>query len=62
MRATKLQELEEMGAKLQASVRKLPPGPDRDNLLQDVGKFRAQIVAMQSAGLRPERQGLQAKK
>jgi hypothetical protein len=56
-----LQELEEMGAKLQAAARKLPLGPDRHNLLQEVGRFRAQIVALQSTDIRPERQGLKAK-
>jgi hypothetical protein len=61
MRATKLQELEEMGAKLQAAARELPSGPDRHNLLQEVGRFRAQIVALQSADLRPARRGLKAK-
>jgi hypothetical protein len=29
MRTARLQELEEMGAKLQATARKLPSGPDR---------------------------------
>jgi hypothetical protein len=61
MRAAKLQELEEMGAKLQADARKLPPGPDRHNMLQEIGRFRAQIVALQSTGSRPARQGLKAK-
>ena len=60
MKAVKLQELEEMGAKLQAAARKLPSGPDRHNLLQEVRRFRAQIVALQSADLRPTR-GLKAK-
>jgi hypothetical protein len=62
MRAAKLQELEEIGAKLQAAARKLPSGPDRHNLLQEVGRFRAQIVALQSADLRPARRGRKAKK
>jgi hypothetical protein len=57
-----LQELEEMGVKLQAAARRLPLGPDRHNLLQEVGRFRAQIVALQSADIRPERQGLKVKK
>jgi hypothetical protein len=33
MRATKLQELEEMAAKLLAIARELPPGPERINIL-----------------------------
>jgi hypothetical protein len=61
MRAAKLQELEEMGAKLQAAARKLPSGPDRHNLLQEVGRFRAQIVALQCADLRPPQPRLKAK-
>jgi hypothetical protein len=47
---TKLQELEEMGAKLLAAARKLPSGPDRHKLLQEVGRFRAQIAALQGEG------------
>jgi hypothetical protein len=54
MTTTRLQELEEMGLKLQASARKLPPGPERDSLLQDVGKFRAQIVAMRNHNSRSQ--------
>ena len=54
MRATKLQELAEMAAKLLATARKLPPGPDRSNILQEIGRFRAQIAALQRANLQPE--------
>src|SRR5450759_2596216 len=61
MRATKLQELEEMAAKLLATVRKLPPGPDRHNILQEIGRFRAQIFSLQGVGMRPARRGLKAK-
>ena len=58
MRATKLKELEEMATKLLATARKLPAGPDRHNILQEVGRFRAQIAALQgernvTAMLRP---------
>jgi hypothetical protein len=60
MRATELQELEEMAGKLLATARKLPPGPDRHNILQEIGRFRAQIAALQEAGL-PVRRGLKAK-
>ena len=38
-----------MGAKLQATARKLPSGPDRHNILQEIGRFRAQIAALQGA-------------
>jgi hypothetical protein len=62
MRATKLQELEQMAAKLLEAARKLPPGPDRRNILQEIGRFRSQIISLQSVGLRPAAQGLTAKK
>jgi hypothetical protein len=61
MRATKLQQLEEMAAKLLATARMPPPGQDRHNPFQEIGKFRARIVAPQSAGLRTARQRLKAK-
>jgi hypothetical protein len=56
MRAEKLQELEEMGTKLQATARALPTGPDRHNILLEIGRFRARIVALQGADS-PPRQG-----
>jgi hypothetical protein len=61
MRATRLQELEEMGAKLQATARELPTGPDRHNMLQEIGSFRAQVAALQGADLRSALRGLKAK-
>jgi hypothetical protein len=61
VRATKLQELAEMAAKLLATARKLPPGPDRINILQEIGSFRLQIISLQGVGLRPARRGLKAK-
>jgi len=60
MKATKLQELEVMAAKLLATARKLPPGPERHNILQEIGRFRAQIMSLQAAG-RPARRWLKAK-
>jgi hypothetical protein len=57
----RLQELEEMGAKLQATARKLPSGPHRHNILQEIARFRAEIAALQSADLWPARRGLKAK-
>jgi hypothetical protein len=45
MRATKLQELEDMAAKLLATARKLPPGPDRNDILQEIGRFWSKIIA-----------------
>jgi hypothetical protein len=56
-----LQELEEMAAKLLATARKLPPGPDRHNMLLEIGRFRTQIAALQGAGLLPAQLGLKAK-
>jgi cytochrome c556 len=47
MRAAKLQELEEMAAELLATARKLPSGQDRHNALQEIGRFRARITALQ---------------
>jgi hypothetical protein len=60
MRATRLQELEEMGTKLQATAHELPSGQDRHNALREIGRFRARIAALQGADLRPAR-GLKAK-
>jgi hypothetical protein len=51
MSATGLQELEELqavGVKLLATARELPQGPDRDNALQLIGRFRVQIATLQS--------------
>jgi hypothetical protein len=61
MKATKLQELEDMAARLLATARKLPPGPERINILQEIGRFRSQIISLQGVGLRPARRGLKAK-
>jgi hypothetical protein len=48
MRATRLQELEGMGTKLQATARALPSGMDRHNILQEIGRLRAQVVSLQA--------------
>jgi hypothetical protein len=61
MRATKLQELEVMAAKLMEAARKLPPGQDRHNILQEIGRFRSQIISLQGAGLRPARRELKVR-
>jgi hypothetical protein len=47
MRAAILKELEEMAAKLLETARKLPSGQDRHNALQEIGRFRARITALQ---------------
>ena len=55
MRVLRLKELEEMGLKLQITARNLPSGPDRHNMLQEIGRLRAQVAALQRADLRPAR-------
>jgi hypothetical protein len=57
---TKMQDLEEIAAKLLVTARKLPPGQDRHNALQEIGRFRARITGLHRADLRPTR-GLKAK-
>jgi hypothetical protein len=61
MRTARLRELEEMGTKLQATARALPSGPDRHNILQEIGRFRARIVALKGADLPAAQLGLRAK-
>ena len=51
MRATRLQELEEMAAKLLETARKLPSEQDRHNALQEIERFRARITALQRLDL-----------
>jgi hypothetical protein len=56
MRAARLQELEEMAARLLALARKLPPGQQRHDVIQEIGRFRAQIAALKGQDLgRPHR-------
>jgi hypothetical protein len=59
MRATRLQELEEMGTKLQATARELPSGQDHHNALREIGRFRARIAALKFTD-RSARLGLKA--
>jgi hypothetical protein len=61
MRAARLQELQEMAAKLLATARELPPGQDHHNALREIGRFCAQIDALQDADSRPAQLGLKAK-
>jgi hypothetical protein len=61
MRAAKLQELQEMAAKLLATAGELPPGQDHHNALREIRRFCAQIAALQGADLRPAQLGLTAK-
>ncbi|MEH2570649.1 hypothetical protein [Bradyrhizobium sp. AZCC 2289] len=50
MSVNDLQELEEMAVKLEATARKLPQGPNRDDLLRDIARFRAKLAALQARG------------
>ena len=61
MRAARLQELQEMAAKLLAKADELPPGQDHHNALREIGRFSAQLIALQGADLRPAQQVLKAK-
>jgi hypothetical protein len=48
-----------MAAKLLVTARELPPGQDHHNALREIGRFCAQIAALQGADLQP---GLKAKR
>ena len=48
MTVTGLLELEEGAAKLEANARKLPTGPGRYELLQDITRFHAQLAALKA--------------
>jgi hypothetical protein len=61
MREEKLQELEEMAAKLLATARKLLAGQDRHSALREIGRFRARIAALRGPELRLAHRGLKAK-
>ena len=41
-----MHDLEEMAAKLLESARKLPPGPERHDLLKEIGILRARVAAI----------------
>jgi hypothetical protein len=45
-----MQELEAMAAELLKTARKLPPGPVRHDLLKEIGKYRARIIALKAKG------------
>jgi hypothetical protein len=61
MRATRLEELEKLAARLLAITRELPPGQRRYNIAQEIRRFRARITALKGNHLRREHRGLQAK-
>ena len=60
MREARLQELEEMAEKLLATARELPPGQDRHNAVQEVGRFRTRITALRRSDLRSAYRKLKA--
>ena len=53
--------VEEISAKLLATARELPSGQDRHNALRQIGRFRAQIAALQGADSQPAKAELTAK-
>jgi hypothetical protein len=57
MREARLQELEEIAAKLIATARELPPGQEHHNALQEIGRFLARIAALKDTDLRPPQLG-----
>jgi hypothetical protein len=55
-------ELEKRIAKLEAAARKLPMGPGRDDLLQDVARFRTRLSTLQATRqAKASGEGLKAK-
>src|SRR5436190_16213037 len=59
--AARLQELEEMAARLLALARKLPPGQRRYDIMQEIGRFRVQIAALKGPELGRSHRGPKAK-
>ncbi len=62
MRAARLKELEEMAADLLATARKLLPGQDRHNALQEIARFRARIIGLHRQALRSAHRKQKSKK
>jgi hypothetical protein len=60
MRATRLQELEDMATRLLATVRQIRPGQERHDVLEQIGKIRLQIAALKGSDLRPAQMELKA--
>ena len=61
MGAARMQELEEMAARLLALARKLPPGQQRHDVVREIGRFRMRIAALKGLDLRRPRRGPKAK-
>jgi hypothetical protein len=61
MRAARLQELEDMATRLLATVRQIQPGQERHDVLEQIGKIRLQIAALQALNSPPARRGSKAK-
>ena len=59
--AARLQELEEMAARLLALARKLPPGQRRYDIMQEIGRFRVRIAALKGPELGRSHRGPKAK-
>ena len=57
----RLQELEEMAARLLVLARKLPPGQRRYEIMQEIGRFRVRIAALKGPELGRSRRGSKAK-
>jgi hypothetical protein len=43
-----MQDLEAMATKLLETARKLPPGPERHDILKEIRKFHEQIIALKA--------------
>jgi hypothetical protein len=61
MREARLQELEEIAAKLLATARNLPSGQDRHNAIREIGRFCVQIATLKGADLRRPQRRLKKK-
>ena len=57
----RMQELEEMAATLLALARKLPPGQQRYDIMQQIGRFRVKIAALKGPDSRRSHRGPKAK-
>lgn len=49
MSAGQIRELQKMTQELVAVARKLPHGPDRETVLQEIREFRAKIASLKGA-------------